>query len=218
MGWKNKFIVSFIVLILSVCVFLGVLILQPFNNKSTVLIVGAVCILLFFFATYFSTIYFRRWQGYYSKNNKFSISVETEKELMNAIIKNLSTFGYDKSLETVQYDLYELAYKKTIYYFLIYKDGNNHKDKSYSKLAKELDNNLKNCSLKLSTKSGHLVIIEELSQLDKTKLYSESKKMTIDFVLVDYGDKCAYVESSSLLNAVEQRKEIKQVLKDIIIF
>ncbi len=218
MGWKNKFIVSFIVLILSVCVFLGVLILQPFNNQSTVLIVGAVCILLFFFATYFSTIYFRRWQGYYSKNNKFSISVETEKELMNAIIKNLSTFGYDKSLETVQYDLYELAYKKTIYYFLIYKDGNNHKDKSYSKLAKELDNNLKNCSLKLSTKSGHLVIIEELSQLDKTKLYSESKKMTIDFVLVDYGDKCAYVESSSLLNAVEQRKEIKQVLKDIIIF
>ncbi len=112
MGWKNKFIVSFIVLILSVCVFLGVLILQPFNNQSTVLIVGAVCILLFFFATYFSTIYFRRWQGYYSKNNKFSISVETEKELMNAIIKNLSTFGYDKSLETVQYDLYELAYKK----------------------------------------------------------------------------------------------------------
>ncbi len=218
MGWKNKFIVSFIVLILSVCVFLGVLILQPFNNKSTVLIVGAVCILLFFFATYFSTIYFRRWQGYYSKNNKFSISVETEKELMNAVIKNLSTFGYDKSLETVQYDLYELAYKKTIYYFLIYKNGNNHKDKSYSKLAKELDNNLKNCSLKLSTKSGHLVIIEELSQLDKTKLYSESKKMTIDFVLVDYGDKCAYVESSSLLNAVEQRKEIKQVLKDIIIF
>ena len=218
MRWKNRFITSFILLVLSICVVLGVLTLQPFNNKGIIIMVGVVCILLFFFATYFSTIYYRRWKGYYSINNRFLINVDNEKELINKVIDNLTMLNYYIMKETETYYLYKFINRKTTYYFLIYKDGNNHKEKSYSKLAKELDNYLKNCSLKLSTKSGHLVIIEELSQLDKTKLYSESKKMTIDFVLVDYGDKCAYVESSSLLNAVEQRKEIKQVLKDIIIF
>ena len=220
MVWKNKFIISFITLVLSICVFSGMLILQPFKNKSIALIVFVICIFLFFFATYFSTIYYRRWRGYYSIDNKFFINIEHEKELFDKAINNLKMLNYCIMKETDSYYLYEI-YKqkeKTTYYFLIYKDGNNHKDKSYSKLMKALDNNLKNCGLKLSTKSGHLVVIEKLSQLDKTKLYSESKKMTMDLVLFDYDHKCAYVESSSLLNAVEQRREIKKVLKDIIIF
>lgn len=216
---KNKFILSLIILCFCICSFLITLILRPFN-KSIVIMVCVVSILLFFFAMYFTTIYYRRWQGYYSTNNKFFMNLDNEEELFNKVIKSLTNLGYYLTEETEIYCLYEFINKKkrTTYYFLIYKNKKNHEDKSYLKLVRKLNNKLPYYWSKLSTKSGHLVVIEELTLQDRTKLYTESKKMTCDFLMLDYNNRCSYIESSSLLNSVEQRREIKKVLKDVIVF
>lgn len=221
MKTRNKFILSFIALLISIIVVSVIVIVLPTNQlKRVILPVGLVCYILFLFAGYYSLMYYRRWQGYYSKDNKFLINVKTGTEFINKVADRLLKAGYRVMEETENYCLYEFISKnrRTTYYFLIYKNKYNHREKSYSKLAKELDNNLAYYPLKLSTKSGHLIVIEELTVQDKTRLYTESRKMTCDFILTDYNNKCCYIESSSMLNALEQRREIKKILKDLVIF
>ena len=125
MKTRNKFILSFIALLISIIVVSVIVIVLPTNQlKRVILPVGLVCYILFLFAWYYSLTYYRRWQGYYSKDNKFLINVKTGTEFINKVADRLLKAGYRVREETENYCLYEFISKnrRTTYYFLIYKN------------------------------------------------------------------------------------------------